>query len=158
MKTRSLFVILFLSVITASGFASASQAPDPKAPKAPGEPGSTKSSEKPVVRVFFKNLKIGQSIPKKFKIQFGVEGMTVKPAGEIVPGTGHHHLVIDGDAIPAGQVVPMDETHLHFGKGQTEVEIELKPGKHKLLLQFADGAHVSYGPDLSAVVDVVVTR
>ena len=39
---------------------------------------------------------------------------------------------------------------------QTEAEIELKPGKRKLVLQFADGAHVSFGADLAAVVDVVV--
>lgn len=148
----------FLTIVSL-GFMSAfaSQSPDPKAPKPPGERTAAHgASEKTPARVFFKNLKNGQTIPTKYKIEFGIEGVAVKPAGEIVPGTGHHHLVIDGDAIPAGQVVPMDENHMHFGKGQTEAEITLKPGKHKLLLQFADGAHVSYGPELCAVVDVVV--
>jgi len=150
MKTLMLVSLLVLSM---SAFAS--QSPDPKAPKAPGEkPEATapKSSE----RVFFKNLKNGQTIPQKYKVQFGAVGVVVKPAGEKAPGTGHHHLIIDGDAIPAGQPVPADATHLHFGKGQTEAEIELKPGKHKLVLQFADGAHLSYGPELAATVDVVV--
>lgn len=108
------------------------------------------------VRVYFANLKNKQTIPTKFKIQFGLEGMKVHPAGEIIEGTGHHHLIIDGSAVPAGQVVPADAQHIHFGKGQTETEIELKPGKHKLTLQFADGAHLSYGPTYSDTVDVIV--
>lgn len=145
-------LILILSLGSVSAFAS--QSPDPKAPKAPGEKSAV--AAKTPARVFFKNLKNGQTIPTKYKIEFGIEGFAVKPAGQIVSGTGHHHLVIDGDAVPAGQVVPADEHHVHFGKGQTEYEITLKPGKHKLILQFADGAHISYGPELSAVVDVVV--
>lgn len=108
------------------------------------------------VRVYFANLKNNQTIPTRFKIQFGLEGMKVHPAGEIVEGTGHHHLIIDGSAIPAGQVVPADAQHIHFGKGQVETEIELKPGKHKLTLQFANGAHLSYGPEFSDTVDVIV--
>lgn len=107
-------------------------------------------------RVFFANLKNGQKIPKKFLVKFGLSGMTISPAGKIVPKTGHHHLIIDGASIPAGQVVPTDATHLHFGKGQTETELELTPGKHKLTLQFANGVHLSYGPGVSDTVDVVV--
>jgi hypothetical protein len=149
MKTLSLISILMC--VSLSAFAS--QTADPKAPKAPGEKAE---AAKPAARVFFKNLKNGQTISSKYKIEFGVEGIAVKPAGEITPGTGHHHLIIDGDAIPAGQVVPADATHIHFGKGQTEAEIALTPGKHKLLLQFANGAHLSYGPELSAVVDIIV--
>jgi hypothetical protein len=151
-QRRVLAVLVCAFLIT--GSVSASQSPDPKAPKAPGE--ATVIGDRASTRVYFKNLKNGQRIPKKFKIEFGVEGFLIKPAGQIVAGTGHHHLIVDGDAIPSGQAVPMDETHLHFGKGQTEAEVELKPGKHKLTLQFANGAHISYGPDMAATVDVVV--
>jgi hypothetical protein len=78
-------------------------------------------------------------------------------AGAIVAGTGHHHLLIDaGDSIPAGQVVPKDSTHLHFGKAQASTEVKLAPGKHVLTLQFADGIHRSYGSQLAATVAVTV--
>lgn len=150
MKILPLIAVLIL----ASASTIASQAPDPKAPKAPSE-SSTQAAATPA-RVYFKNLRNGQVVPKKFKVVFGVEGIALKPAGDLTPGTGHHHLIVDGDAIPAGQVVPADATHLHFGKAQTETEIELAPGKHKLLLQYANGAHVSYGPELSSVIDVIV--
>jgi hypothetical protein len=41
----------------------------------------------------------------------------------------------------AGAEIPFDETHLHFGKGQTEASIPLTPGKHTLTLQFANALH-----------------
>jgi hypothetical protein len=150
---KNLSILSLLILVSLSAFAG--QSPDPKAPKIPGEAAAA-SSPKSTARVFFKNLKNGQKIPTHFKVEFGVEGYVVKPAGAVEATSGHHHLIIDGDAIPAGQVVPMDATHLHFGKGQTEAEITLTPGKHKLTLQFANGAHVSYGPDVAATVDVVV--
>lgn len=83
--------------------------------------------------------------------------MKVQPAGELKEGTGHHHLIIDGEASPVGAVVPADETHIHFGKGQTEHKLEgLTAGEHTLTLQFADGHHKSYGPKFSAQVKVTV--
>jgi hypothetical protein len=44
-----------------------------------------------------------------------------------------------------GQVIPFDDKDLDFGKGQSEAEITLPPGRHTLTLQFADGGHRSYG-------------
>lgn len=107
-------------------------------------------------KVFFKNLKDGQTISTHQKVVFGVIGLKVHPAGELIPGTGHHHLIIDAEATPEGQVVAADDKHIHFGKGQTETEIQLAPGPHTLTLQFANGAHVSYGPTLSKTIRVTV--
>jgi hypothetical protein len=87
----------------------------------------------------------------------GVEGIKVDTAGVIVAGVGHHHLLIDAeDSIPSGTVVPKDDKHLHFGKGQTSTEVTLPPGKHRLTLQFADGIHRSYGGRLASAISVVV--
>ena len=89
-------------------------------------------------------------------VVFGVEGMKVVPAGDMTPETGHHHLIVDGKAIPKGETVPTDATHIHFGKGQTETDVPLAPGKHTLTMQFADGLHRSYGPDMSSTITVTV--
>ena len=85
-------------------------------------------------------------------------GIKIRPAGEAPDErtSGHHHLIVDGTFVPVGQPVPTDETHLHFGKGQTEMELKLFPGKHTLTLQFADGAHRSYGEPLSKTITVIV--
>jgi hypothetical protein len=69
---------------------------------------------------------------------------------------GHHHLLIDQGPAEAGQVVPGDDKHLHFGKGQKETELSLPPGEHQLTLQFADGGHKSYGPKMSQTIKVIV--
>ena len=109
-------------------------------------------------KVFFIEPKDGATVSGKFKVKMGLEGMTIKKAGEKVDDmtSGHHHLIIDGAAIPAGQPIPMDEKHIHFGLGQTETEITLPKGDHTLTLQFADGAHRSFGPSLSQTIKIKV--
>ena len=108
-------------------------------------------------KVYFKNLKDGQTVTSPFKVEMGVDGLKLDTAGAIVAGTGHHHLLIDaGDSIPAGQVVPKDATHLHFGKAQSSTDVTLPAGKHVLTLQFADGIHRSYGSQLAATITVTV--
>lgn len=107
-------------------------------------------------RVYFTNVKNGDTVSNPVVLQFGIEGMTVRPAGELTSGTGHHHLLIGSDSIPAGDVVPANERHIHYGKGQTADTVSLPKGKTKIALQFADGAHASYGSALSASIEVFV--
>jgi hypothetical protein len=89
-------------------------------------------------------------------VVMGVHGKTVHPAGEIIEGSGHHHIIVDGEAITEGTVVPSTETHIHFGGGQLEADVPLTPGEHTLTLQFANGMHESYGPDWSKTITVTV--
>jgi hypothetical protein len=112
--------------------------------------------EAPKGKVFFAEPKDGAEINGPVKVVMVVEGMKIQPAGEVVEGTGHHHLLINEDFTPAGQVIPTDDTHRHFGKGQTEEVLNLPPGSYKLTLQFADGLHRSYGKDLSATINIKV--
>lgn len=91
-----------------------------------------------------------------FKVRFGVKGLEVAPAGDILANSGHHHLLINLDAMPAGESIPFTERHMHFGKGQTEAEVKLAPGVYKLTAQFANGAHQSYGKPLSETITVTV--
>lgn len=108
-------------------------------------------------RVFFANLTDGQEISLPFQLQMGIEGMEVEPAGQINYGRGHHHLIIDGGFMAPGTSVPFDGQHKHFGKGQTEMTLDsLSSGEHTLTLQFANGAHLSYGEALSATIKVKV--
>ncbi|MGQ0739196.1 MAG: DUF4399 domain-containing protein [Bacteroidota bacterium] len=110
-------------------------------------------------KVFFKNLKEGASISSPFKLEMGVEVIKVDTAGPVVAGSGHHHLLINGpDSFAAGEVIPKDSLHIHFGKGQTDYELNLGPGKYKLTLQMADGLHRSYGGQLAAAINVTVKK
>ena len=107
-------------------------------------------------RIFFVSPASNAEVKSPFKVEFGVEGFVVHPAGELKDGTGHHHLIINGVPIAKDMVVPANPTHIHFGKGQTSTEVTLAPGKHTLTLQFADGAHRSYGKEASDQISINV--
>ena len=100
----------------------------------------------------------GATVTSPVKVKMAVSGMEIEPAGMVVEGKGHHHLVIDGDFIEEGVVVPADSTHIHYGQGQTEVELDLTPGEHTLTMQFADGVHTSYGEEWSAKISITVAE
>jgi hypothetical protein len=98
----------------------------------------------------------GATVSNPVHVKFAVDGMKVAPAGDVIDGTGHHHLLIDGKPLPKGEVVPANDHSIHYGKGQTEAVVTLPPGDHTLTLQFADGAHRSYGPEMSQTITVHV--
>ena len=100
----------------------------------------------PGAKEYFINLKNGQHVKSPVLIQFGLSGMGIAPAGTTAAGTGHHHLLVDGDLPAAGVPIPMDEHHMHFGRGQTEVSVPLMPGSHVLELALGDGAHILHNP------------
>jgi hypothetical protein len=106
--------------------------------------------------VSFVEPKDGATVSNPVHVKFAVDGMKVVPAGTIADGTGHHHLIIDGQPLPKGEVIPANDKSLHFGKGQTETEITLPPGDHTLTLDFGDGAHRSYGPEMSKTITIHV--
>ena len=106
--------------------------------------------------VFFVEPADGATVSSPVKVVMGVEDVEVRAAGEIVPNTGHHHIIINGDFIPTETIVPDDENHLHYGAAQTETELELEPGEYTLTMQLADGIHRSYGEKFSAQIKITV--
>ncbi|TMI98383.1 MAG: DUF4399 domain-containing protein [Bacteroidetes bacterium] len=71
-------------------------------------------------RVYFANLKDGQTVTSPLKVEMGVEAMHVDTAnGMLKPASGHHHILVDIDSIPTGEVIKKDSVHLHFGNAQT---------------------------------------
>jgi hypothetical protein len=110
-------------------------------------------------KVFFKNLKDGETVTSPVKVEMGATGISIDSAGAVKPNSGHFHIIVDGeDSIPSGEVVAKDSTHIHYGNAQQEATLVLPPGKHKLVLQFADGAHRSYGNKLASTVTINVKK
>ena len=89
----------------------------------------------------------GEKLKSPVTVKFAIEGMTLAPAGSADANTGHHHLLVDA-ALPDAMGAPIakDDRHLHFGKGQTEAQIELPPGEHTLRILLGDGNHVPHDP------------
>ena len=92
------------------------------------------------------NLKNGDTVTNPVLVQFGIKNAGVAPAGTQVENTGHHHLLIDNPTVDYLQPLPMTEQIKHFGGGQTETTITLKPGTHTLQSLFADWKHQSFNP------------
>jgi Domain of unknown function (DUF4399) len=138
MFTRRL--ALALSVASAAVFVAACSSPAPMATSA----------------VMLLEPANGATVSSPFKVRFGVKGMAVAPAGDVVANSGHHHLLINQSSMPKGQAIPFSPQHMHFGKGQTEAEVTLPAGTYKLTAQFANGAHESYGETMSQTITVTV--
>jgi hypothetical protein len=94
--------------------------------------GPTPSPQGAVVH--FVGLNDGAKVPTRVTIRFGLRDMGVAPAGLERENSGHHHLLIDTELPPLDKPIPNDFNHLHFGAGQTEAEVTLKPGPHTLQL------------------------
>ncbi len=96
-------------------------------------------------RVYIISPSDGDTVVNPITVRFGLSGMGVAPAGIDLPGTGHHHLLIDQESLPPMDL-PMANSVMHFGAGQTEVEISLEPGKHTLQLLLGDKLHIPHDP------------
>ena len=109
-------------------------------------------------RVSFNAPAGGATVSSPVHVSMAVgPGMVIKPASEgLQKGSGHFHLFVDADNIDEGEMIPFDDAHKHYGKGQTEADVELAPGKHTLTLQLANALHESYGAAYAKVITVDV--
>lgn len=108
--------------------------------------------------VYFISPNDNATVASPFVVRFGLRGMGIAPAGIDVPGTGHHHLLINVDPLPdLTQPLPGSDAVRHFGKGQTETVLTLMPGSYTLQLVLGNHLHVPHDPPvMSAPIRVTV--
>ena len=94
---------------------------------------------------YFSNLKDGDSRVSPFVLRFGLSMRGLVPAGKTAGRAGHHHLLIN-QPLPLDfkKPLPFTDQYIHFGKGQMETVINLKPGTYNLNLLLADQGHIPY--------------
>jgi hypothetical protein len=99
--------------------------------------------------VFIVSPEDGATVSQTFTVKFGTKDVALAPAGDVTKNTGHHHLLIDVDKLPAaGAPIPNDANHMHFGKAQTQADVKLAPGKHTLQLELGDSGHMPFDPPI----------
>ena len=98
--------------------------------------------------VYIESPENGAFVQSPVEIIFALDGMELAPAGTYEPDTGHHHLIIDIELPDFGMSIPNNKNHLHFGKAQDRVLIDLEPGIHTLQLLLGDGSHIPHRPPL----------
>ena len=108
--------------------------------------------------VYFISPKNGEVVNSPVTVKFGLKGYGIAPAGINFPETGHHHLLVNLTELPdLKSSIPADENHIHFGKGQTETFLELKPGEYSFQLLLGDWMHVPHNPPiLSEKIKIIV--
>jgi Domain of unknown function (DUF4399) len=101
-------------------------------------------------KVFFSEPKDGAMVKSPVHVVFASENFTIAavPPGEIAPSavranTGHYHLGVDTDCLPAGSVIPKANPWVHFGMGNNTIDMQLAPGTHKLVVQAGDDRHAT---------------
>lgn len=109
--------------------------------------------------VFFISPSDGEVVTSPVAIKFGVIGMEIVPAGIDKPESGHHHLLVNVSELPNMKMpIPADKNHLHFGKGQTEVAIDLPKGKHTLQLLLGNYLHIPHSSPLISKKIVIIVE
>ena len=101
-------------------------------------------------RVFFITPADGDTVESPVFIEFGIEGMTVVPAGTAQEHSGHHHLIINAELPRPDMPIPANDNYVHFGDGSTSTSIELPPGEHSLQLLLGDHLHIPHNPPVSS--------
>ena len=139
----ALALILISAGSLAAGFAFAQDLPRTASPEG--------------AKLYFISPAAGAVVSSPVKVQFGLSGMGVAPAGFAKANTGHHHIIIDSPTPGLGLPVPKDAKRVHFGGGQTETTLELAPGKHTLQLVLGDANHIPHDPPVtSEVIEITV--
>ena len=90
------------------------------------------------------------SVATTFKDELTKQGIIFCPISEAIQK--HPELVKKY----LGSVIPTSDSTLHYGKGQTEVSLDLEPGDYVISLQFADGVHSSFGKEMSSSINITV--
>jgi hypothetical protein len=98
-------------------------------------------------RIFFVEPKNGATVKSPAHLEIGIENYTISPVpdGTVTtarPGVGHYHVGVDTGCLkPAQTIVKGTPSWIHFGKGDSKIDMQLTPGKHKLALQLGDDLH-----------------
>lgn len=96
-------------------------------------------------QAYFTNMTDGATVESPFVVRFGLSMRGLVPAGKTAGRAGHHHLLVN-QPLPLDfkKPLPFTDQYIHFGKGQMEHVLDLKPGTYTLKLLLADQGHIPY--------------
>lgn len=151
-RVLSAFGLISLALaMLVAGCASESPAPEPEM--------TTPEPEMTAPRVFFAAPADGATVQSPVTFRFGAENFVIEPVGDgaVHEGAGHHHLGVDTDCMPVGEIIPEGEGWVHFGDASAEIEMQLEPGTHRFCLQIGDGEHRTL-EGLEEVISITVAE
>lgn len=122
----------------------------------PQHPWIARPPNSPEPANYITNLRDGDRIETPYVLKFGLSQYGLAGISDPVPRTGHHHLLINQDLpLDFTKPLPFTEHYVHFGKGQMETVLTLKPGTYTLRMLLADNKHIPlfiYSPKITVTV------
>ena len=159
-------IIYFIIAIALTALAYTSFIKDPSAPLISASPAlndtntfdALSSEAAEGAEVFIIEPLNGTRTTSPVTIKFGVRNMTIAKAGDPTEFSGHHHLLINLDELPAlNKPLPATEQIIHFGGAQTETTIALASGQHSLQLLLGNYLHIPHNtPVLSEKISIII--
>lgn len=109
-------------------------------------------------RVWFVSPADGAELPSPVVVEFGLDGMELRHAGDAGEHSGHHHILLNTGLPRMDLPIVTDDNHIHFGQGQTSVELSLEPGVHTLQLLLGDDLHIPHKPPVMSDAITITVR
>lgn len=143
MRHAALLVSVFLVAFsTACAPGGEGEAPAEEEEPTPAEQPMAESAESSGgPRIWFISPEDGATVTSPVELQFGHENFELMPKGTMEPETGHHHVGVDTECLPAGEIIPEAAPWIHLGDASAEMQMQLPPGEHTLTIQIGDGEH-----------------
>jgi hypothetical protein len=143
-------LLLLCSVIVACGGSAGDEGADE------GAPGGAPVVEAPAVRITAPTEGAFQEETDVTVVLTST--VPIMPAGDMTPGTGHHHLYLDADLGDISAPVPtIPGSIIHIGDGSRAYTFEnVSSGPHRIIALVADGAHIPLQPLVVDTINFVV--
>jgi hypothetical protein len=110
-------------------------------------------------RVWFIQPEAGEEVTSPVHLEFGSENINIEPKGDVHMGAGHHHVGVDTECLPAGEIIPEAAPWVHLGDASAAMDMQLPPGEHTLTLQIGDGEHRTLDePGLCETITITVVE
>jgi hypothetical protein len=92
------------------------------------------------------------------RVVLEIGGMEIRPAGDMTPNSGHHHLYLDHDLTDPTEPIPaIPGQVIHMGDGSSEYVFEgVEPGEHRIIAVVGDYVHLPLQPWVVDTVYVTV--
>lgn len=156
MSKQTLMILLLALALAACGGSEAPESGDQASSPTPADTHDHAMDEgTPPATVTILEPAEGDTVQgPDIRVVLDIGGMEIRPAGDMTPHSGHHHLYLDHDLTDPTQPIPaIPGAVIHMGDGSAEYVFEgVAPGDHRIIAVVGDFAHVPVQP---WVVDTV---
>jgi hypothetical protein len=154
-----LFCLLALATATACGGGGGMEEESAEPEEMMEEPAAEEEAMDMGPRIFFIQPDDGAEVTSPVTFEFGIEGLGLAPKETYEEGTGHHHIGLTDQCVPAGEAIPEADPWVHLGDASKTIDMQLPPGDYAVTIQLGDGDHVAFeDPGLCQTINITVVE